>query len=63
MSIYVKAGSVASATNYDFKSAAGTGTAKSVAISRPVDATYYVTVVGDAAYSGVSVSGNFVAPK
>ena len=35
VSIYVKAGSVASATNYDFKSAAGTGTAKSVAISRP----------------------------
>ena len=63
VSIYVKAGSAASATNYDFKSAAGTGTAKSVAISRPVAATYYVTVVGDAAYSGVSVSGNFVAPK
>ncbi|OOG49582.1 S8 family serine peptidase [Rhodanobacter sp. C01] len=63
VSIYVKAGSAASATDYDFKSAVGTGTAKSVAISRPVAATYYVTVVGDAAYSGVSVSANFVAPK
>ena len=63
VSIYVKAGSVGSATNYDFKSATNAGNTESVAISRPVVATYYVTVVGEADYTGVSVVGSYVAPK
>ncbi|WP_254058647.1 S8 family serine peptidase [Dyella sp. S184] len=63
VSIYVKAGSVGSATNYDFKSATNAGNTESVAISRPVVATYYVNVVGEAAYTGVSVVGSYVAPK
>ena len=63
VSVYVKAGSVGSATNYDFKSATSTGNTESVAISRPVAATYYVTVAGEAAYTGVSVVGSYVAPK
>ena len=63
VSIYVKAGSPGSATSYDFKSAASSGNTESVAIARPVAATYYVTVVGEAAYSGVSVIGSYVAPK
>jgi len=63
VSIYVKAGSAGSATNYDFKSAANAGNTESVAISRPVAGIYYVTVVGEAAYTGVSVIGSYVAPK
>jgi serine protease len=63
VSIYVKAGSPGSASNYDFKSAASSGNTESVAIARPVAATYYITVVGEAAYSGVSVVGSYVAPK
>jgi serine protease len=63
VSIYVKAGAVASAASYDYKSAGNAGNTESVAISRPVAATYYVTVVGETAYSGLSVLGSFVAPK
>ena len=63
VSLYVKVGSVGSATNYDFKSASSSGTSKSVAISRPRVASYYVTLVGDSAYSGVTVLGTFTAPK
>jgi serine protease len=63
LSVYVKVGSAGSATNYDFKSASSAGTTKSVAISRPRAATYYVTVVGDSAYSGVTILGTFTVPK
>ncbi|WP_254423987.1 S8 family serine peptidase [Rhodanobacter sp. C03] len=63
VSIYVKAGSAASATDYDFKSASSAGNTESVAISRPKTATYYITVVGESAYSGVSVVGSYVAAK
>ena len=63
VSLYVKVGSAGSATDYVFKSAPTTGTSKSVSISRPVVATYYVTVVGDSAYSGVTVLGTFTVPK
>jgi serine protease len=63
VSLYVKVGSVGSATNYDFKSASSSGTSKSVTISRPRVASYYVTLVGDSAYSGVTVLGTFTAPK
>jgi serine protease len=62
VSIYVKAGAAASATVYDFKSVHA-GNAESVAISRPTATTYYVTVVGESAYSGVNVIGSYTAPK
>ena len=63
VSLYVKVGSAGSATDYAFKSAAGTGTSKSVSISRPVVGTYYITIVGDSAYSGVTALGMFTVPK
>ena len=63
VSLYVKVGSAGSATDYAFKSAAGTGTSKSVSISRPVVGTYYITIVGDSAYSGVTALGTFTVPK
>jgi serine protease len=63
VSLYVKVGSAGSATDYAFKSAPTTGTSKSVSISRPALATYYVTVVGDSAYSDVTVLGTFTVPK
>jgi len=63
VSIYVKLGSAGSATDYAFKSAPATGTSKSVSIPRPQVASYFVTVVGDSAYSGVTVLGTFTVPK
>jgi serine protease len=62
VSIYVKAGSPGSATDYDFKSVHA-GNTESVAIARPVATTYYLTVVGEAAYAGVSVGATYSAPK
>ncbi len=62
VSLYVKAGTAASATSYDFKSV-NPGNSESVAISRPAATTYYVTVVGETDYSGLSVLGSYVAPK
>lgn len=62
VSLYVKAGVAASPASYDFKSV-NPGNAESVAISRPSASTYYVTLVGESAYSGVSVLGSYVAPK
>lgn len=63
VSIYVKAGSPGSATNYDFKSVHAGSNSESVAIARPSAATYYLTVVGEAAYTGVTVLGSYSAPK
>ena len=63
LSVYVKVGSAGSATDYTFKSTPGEGTSKSVSISRPVTATYYVTVVGSPAYSAVTVLGTYTALK
>jgi serine protease len=61
VSLYVKAGAAGSATDYTYKSVHA-GNAESVAISRPAATTYYVTVIGEKAYSGVSVLATFVAP-
>jgi serine protease len=61
VSIYVKVGSAGSASDYDYKSVHA-GNSESVLVSRPTAATYYVTVVGEQAYSGVTVLGNYVAP-
>lgn len=63
VSIYVKAGSAASAGDYDYKSVHAGSNSEWVAISRPVAATYYLTVVGESAYTGLSVLGSYSAPK
>ena len=62
VSLYVKVGAPASASSYDYKSV-NPGNTESVAVSRPVAGTYYVTVVGETDYSGVTVLGNFTPPK
>ncbi len=61
VSIYVKAGSAASATDYTYKSV-HLGNSEAVMITRPAAATYYMTVVGEKAYSGVTVLANFTMP-
>jgi serine protease len=64
VSIYVKAGSPGSATDYDYKSVQVGSNSESVAIGRPVATTYYLTVVGESSfYSGLNVVGFYSAPK
>ena len=63
VSIYVKAGSVASVVNYDYKAAHAGSNAESVSIARPAAGTYYLTVVGESAYTGLSVLGSYSAPR
>jgi len=63
VSIYVKVGSAGSPTDYNVKSDPDDGTSKSVSISRPVAAAYYVTLVGDSAYSGVTVLGSYTVTQ
>jgi serine protease len=61
VSLYVSRGKVADADNYGFKSVHA-GNNESVAITRPTAGTYYLSVVGEAAYSGVTVLGTFTPP-
>lgn len=63
VSIYVKAGSAASPTDYDYKSVHAGSNSEWVAIGRPAATTYYVAVVGESAYTGLSVLGSYSAPK
>ena len=59
VSMYVKVGEPGGADNFDFKST-HRGNNESVVRARPTPGTYYITVVGEANYSGVSVMGNFI---
>lgn len=61
VSIYVKAGEPASPANYSYKAAHAGTTAESVLIARPVAGIYYLTVVGETAYSGVTVLATYTA--
>lgn len=62
VTLYVKQGAPASAGSYDFKSAHA-GNNESVVITRPAAGTWYLTVTGETAWSGVTVLGNFTAPR
>ncbi|MGN6329254.1 MAG: S8 family serine peptidase [Rhodanobacter sp.] len=62
VSVYAKVGAAASASDYDYKSARP-GNSESVVVARPVAGTWYLTVVGETAYAGVSVLGSFRAPR
>ncbi len=62
VALYVKRNAPASADSYDFKSV-HPGNSESVVITRPAAGTYYLTVTGTAAWSGVTVLGNFTAPR
>lgn len=59
VSMYVKFGEVGDADNFDAESKRP-GNTESVVIARPQAGTYYVTLVGEKAFDGVSVMGNFV---
>ncbi len=59
VSIYVKLGGEASPTDFTWKSVHAGTNSESVMIPRPVAGTYYLTVVGAANYSGVTILGNF----
>ena len=63
VSIYVKVGSAATPAAYSWKSVHAGTNSEAVSISRPAAGTYYVTVVGETAYSGVTVLGSFLAPR
>jgi subtilase family serine protease len=59
VSLYVKRGSAASATNYDYSSAHPNGNNESVTVRSPAQGTYYVTVTSTSVFTGVSVVGSF----
>lgn len=63
VSIYVKAGSAASTTDYTYKSVHTGSNSEWVAIGRPAATTYYVTVAGESTYTGLSVLGSYSAPR
>ncbi|WP_140719992.1 S8 family peptidase [[Pseudomonas] boreopolis] len=54
VSLYVKFEAEPSASSYDAKSARG-GNSETVRVNKPQAGTYYIKVVGEAAYSGVSI--------
>jgi len=59
VSIYVKGGSAATPSDYTWKSTHARTNSEAVMIGRPAAGTYYMTVVGETDYSGVTVLGNF----
>lgn len=58
VSIYVKVGSEASPSDYTYKSVHAGTNVETVMLGRPAAGTYYVTVVGETDYSGITVLGN-----
>ncbi|SOD56229.1 serine protease [Pseudoxanthomonas wuyuanensis] len=56
--LYVKFGSEADASSYDFRSVRP-GNTETVNIAKPKAGTYYVTLVGKTAFSNVSIRGSF----
>jgi len=61
VSVYAKVGAAGSATDHAYQSARP-GNSESVVVARPAAGTWYLTVVGETAYSGVSVLGSFQSP-
>jgi serine protease len=62
VSMYVKAGAAGSASDHDYKSTRP-GNRESVVVPRPAAGSWYVTVVGETAFTGVTVVGSFRAPR
>jgi len=54
VSLYVSAGEEPSATDFDAKSARP-GNSETVRFTAPVAGTYYIKLVGESAFSGVSI--------
>jgi hypothetical protein len=61
VSLYIKAGAVPTASDND-GSSVHTGNAETVTVARPVAGTYYLKVVGEKAYAGLSVQASYTAP-
>ncbi|ULU26395.1 protease pro-enzyme activation domain-containing protein [Dyella terrae] len=59
VSLYVKRGSAASATSYDYVSAHANTNTEAVVVRAPTAGTYYVTVTSPAVFTGVSVLGSY----
>ena len=62
VSMYVQVGSAATPAAYTWKSVHPGTNSETVSVSRPTAGTYYVTLVGEADYTGVTVLGSFRAP-
>jgi subtilase family serine protease len=59
VSLYVKRGSAASASSYDYASVHASTNTESVSVRAPAAGTYYVTVTGAAVFTGVAVLGTY----
>jgi subtilase family serine protease len=59
VSVYVKRGSAASSTSYDYVSAHPSTNTESVVVRTPAAGTYYVTVTSPSVFTGVSVVGSY----
>ncbi|WP_019463697.1 protease pro-enzyme activation domain-containing protein [Dyella japonica] len=59
VSLYVKRGSAASATAYDYMSARPGGNNQNVAVRTPAAGIYYITVTSPAIFTGVTVLGSY----
>jgi large repetitive protein len=59
--MYIRAGSKPTETQYDYRPFNG-GNSESISISNPVTGTWYVMLMGRAAYSGVTLKVTYVGP-
>lgn len=59
VSLYVKRGSAASATAYDYASAHASTNTESVSARLPVAGTYYITVTSPSVFTNVTVLGSY----
>lgn len=59
ISLYVKRGSAASATAYDYASVHANTNTESVSVRAPAAGTYYVTVTSASVFTGVTVLGTY----
>ncbi|WP_266156352.1 PA domain-containing protein [Dyella silvatica] len=61
VSLYVKLGSIPTATDNTYRSERS-GNSQSVVVARPAAGTYYLKLIGVKAFAGVSVQGNYTVP-
>lgn len=59
VSLYVKRGSAASATSYDYSSVHANGNNESVSVRAPAAGVYYITVTSASVFTGVTVVGAY----
>ena len=59
VSVYVKRGSAASATSFDYSSVHANTNTEAVVVRAPTAGTYYVTVTSPSVFTGVTVLGSY----